>query len=350
MKKMLLALFVLTLLFSATAALAADILVGVAMPTQSLQRWNEDGANMKKILEGKGYKVDLQYAENNVSVQISQLENMITKGVKVMIIASIDGSALSDVLAKAAEAKIPVIAYDRLIRQSPHVDYYATFDNFKVGVIQGRFIEEKLGLKEGKGPFNIEFFGGSPDDNNAFFFNGGAMSVLQPYLDNGQLVCHSGQTKMEQIGILAWKSEDAQARMDNLISRSYTDKKLHAVLSPNDSLAYGISASLENNGYIPGKDWPIITGQDCDRANVKNMIAGKQSMSVFKDTRALAAKVAEMVNDILQGKQPEVNDTKTYDNGVKVVPSYLLEPVFADVNNYKELLIDSGYYKASDLE
>jgi len=267
-----------------------------------------------------------------------------------MIIASIDGSALSDVLAKAAEAKIPVIAYDRLIRQSPNVDYYATFDNFKVGVIQGKFIEEKLGLKDGKGPFNIEFFGGSPDDNNAFFFNGGAMSILQPYLDSGKLVCHSGQTKMEQIGILAWKSEDAQARMDNLISRSYTDKKLDAVLSPNDSLAYGISASLENNGYIPGKDWPIITGQDCDRANVKNMIAGKQSMSVFKDTRALATKVAEMVDDIIQGKQPEVNDTKTYDNGMKVVPSYLLEPVFADVNNYKELLLDSGYYKEEDLK
>lgn len=348
MKKVLLALFALVLVFS-SAALAAD-LVGVAMPTQSLQRWNEDGANMKKILEEKGYQVDLQYAENNVSTQISQLENMITKGCKVLIIASIDGTVLSDVLASAAAAKIPVIAYDRLIRQTPNVDYYATFDNFKVGVIQGKFIEEKLGLKEGKGPFNIEFFGGSPDDNNAYFFNGGAMSVLQPYLDSGKLVCQSGQTKMEQIAILGWKSEDAQARMDNLISKSYTDKKLHVVLSPNDSLAYGVAASLDNNGYIPGKDWPIITGQDCDRANVKNMIAGKQSMSVFKDTRALAAKVAEMVSDIMQGKAPEVNDTKTYENGVKIVPSYLLEPVFADVNNYKALLLDSGYYKEEDLK
>ncbi len=176
------------------------------------------------------------------------------------------------------------------------------------------------------------------------------MSVLQPYLDKGQLVCQSGQTKIEQIGILGWKSEDAQARMDNLISKSYTDKKLDVVLSPNDSLAYGIAASLANNGYTPGKDWPIITGQDCDRANVKNMIAGKQSMSVFKDTRALAAKVAEMVDSIVQGKDPEVNDTKTYDNGVKVVPSYLLEPVFADINNYKTLLLDSGYYKEADLQ
>ncbi|HQF90679.1 MAG TPA: sugar ABC transporter substrate-binding protein [Synergistaceae bacterium] len=350
MKKAIFILLTLVLALSATAALAADVLVGVAMPTQSLQRWNEDGANMKKALEEKGYIVDLQYAEDDVSNQIAQLENMITKGCKVLVIASIDGSALSDVLAKAADAKIPVIAYDRLIRQTPNVSYYATFDNFKVGVIQGKFIEEKLGLTEGKGPFNIEFFGGSPDDNNAFFFNGGAMSVLQPYLDKGQLVCQSGQTKMEQIGILGWKSEDAQARMDNLISKSYTDKKLDVVLSPNDSLAYGIAASLANNGYTPGKDWPIITGQDCDRANVKNMIAGKQSMSVFKDTRALAAKVAEMVDSIVQGKDPEVNDTKTYDNGVKVVPSYLLEPVFADINNYKTLLLDSGYYKEADLQ
>lgn len=350
MKKTMLALLALALVFSASAALAADVLVGVAMPTQSLQRWNEDGANMKKILEEKGYKVDLQYAEDDVSNQVAQLENMITKGCKVLVIASIDGSALSDVLAKAADAKIPVIAYDRLIRQTPNVSYYATFDNFKVGVIQGKFIEEKLGLAEGKGPFNIEFFGGSPDDNNAFFFNGGAMSVLQPYLDSGKLVCQSGQTKMEQIGILGWKSEDAQARMDNLISKSYTDKKLDVVLSPNDSLAYGIAASLANNGYTPGKDWPIITGQDCDRANVKNMIAGKQSMSVFKDTRALATKVAEMVDSLIQGKEPEVNDTKTYENGVKVVPSYLLEPVFADISNYKALLLDSGYYKESDLQ
>ena len=350
MKKTMLALQALALVFSASAALAADVLVGVAMPTQSLQRWNEDGANMKKILEEKGYKVDLQYAEDDVSNQVAQLENMITKGCKVLVIASIDGSALSDVLAKAADAKIPVIAYDRLIRQTPNVSYYATFDNFKVGVIEGKFIEEKLGLAEGKGPFNIEFFGGSPDDNNAFFFNGGAMSVLQPYLDSGKLVCQSGQTKMEQIGILGWKSEDAQARMDNLISKSYTDKKLDVVLSPNDSLAYGIAASLANNGYTPGKDWPIITGQDCDRANVKNMIAGKQSMSVFKDTRALATKVAEMVDSLIQGKEPEVNDTKTYENGVKVVPSYLLEPVFADINNYKALLLDSGYYKESDLQ
>ena len=324
--------------------------IGISMPTKSSARWIADGDNMVKVLKERGYKTDLQYAEDDIPNQLAQIENMITKGAKVLVIASIDGTTLSRVLQSAADKGVKVIAYDRLIKGSKNVDYYATFDNFQVGVLQATSLVDKLGLKQGKGPFNIELFGGSPDDNNAFFFYDGAMSVLQPYLDSGKLVCHSGQTKMEQIGILAWKSEDAQARMDNLISRSYTDKKLDAVLSPNDSLAYGISASLENNGYIPGKDWPIITGQDCDRANVKNMIAGKQSMSVFKDTRALATKVAEMVDDIIQGKQPEVNDTKTYDNGMKVVPSYLLEPVFADVNNYKELLLDSGYYKEEDLK
>jgi putative multiple sugar transport system substrate-binding protein len=327
-------------------------LIGVAMPTQSLQRWNQDGANMKSQLEAKGYQVDLQYANNDVNTQIQQLENMITKGCKVLVIASIDGSALSDVLKKAADSKIKVVAYDRLIMQTPNVDYYATFDNFKVGVIQGQYIESKLGLKDGKGPFNIELFAGSPDDNNATFFNKGAMSILQPYIDSGKLVVPSGQTEFTKIAIQSWKSETAQARMDNLITANYASgKKLDAVLSPNDSLAIGIVASLKNAGYgSADKPYPIITGQDCDKPNVKAMIAGQQSMSIFKDTRTLAAKVVEMVDALLQGKEAPVNDTKTYNNGVKVVPSFLCDPVYADKDNYKQILIDSGYYKESDIQ
>jgi len=327
-------------------------LIGVAMPTQSLQRWNQDGANMKKQLEEKGYKVDLQYANDNVNTQLQQLENMITKGCSVLVIASIDGSALSEPLKKAAENGITIIAYDRLIMDTEHVDYYATFDNFKVGVIQGQYIEEKLGLKEGKGPYNIELFAGSPDDNNATFFNKGAMSVLQPYIDNGSLVVPSGQTEFTTIAISGWKSESAQARMDNLITAYYADgTKLDAVLSPNDSLALGISTSLKNAGYgTADKPFPIITGQDCDKANVKLMINDQQSMSIFKDTRTLAAKVVEMVDAVLQGKEAPVNDTETYDNGIKKVPSFLCEPVYADKNNYKELLIDSGYYTEEDLK
>lgn len=367
MKKLVAVLLALVLVFSITAcskpateagsttpsteAGSGGKLIGVSMPTQSLQRWNQDGANMKKELEKKGYQVDLQFAEDQVETQISQLENMITKGCKVLVIASIDGEALSNVLQKAADAGIKVIAYDRLIRGSANVDYYATFDNFKVGEIQGKYIEEKLGLKDGKGPFNIELFGGSPDDNNAYFFNDGAMSILKPYIDNGKLVVKSGQIDMKQIAILGWKSEGAQSRMDNLISAHYTKDILHAVLSPNDSLAYGIISSLASVGYgTADKPFPFLTGQDCDVANVKAMIEGKQSMSVFKDTRALAAKVVEMVDAILQGSEPPINDTKTYDNGVKVVPSYLLEPLFADVNNYKTLLLDSGYYTEDQLK
>ena len=325
--------------------------IGVSMPTQSLQRWNQDGANMKAALEAKGYTVQLEFAEDKVETQVLQIENMITQKCEVLVVASIDGEALTNVLQQAADAGIKVVAYDRLIRNTANVDYYATFDNFKVGVIQGTYIEEQLDLKNAAGPFNIEFFGGSSDDNNAYFFNGGAMSVLQPYLDSGKLVCKSGQTDMAQISILGWKSEDAQARMDNLIAANYTQDKLDAVLSPNDSLAYGIASSLESAGFgSADKPYPILTGQDCDIANVKNMLAGKQSMSVFKDTRALADKVVEMVDAILTGSEPPINDTSTYDNGVKVVPSYLLEPVFASKDNYKELLIDSGYYTEAELQ
>ncbi|ACL76335.1 multiple monosaccharide ABC transporter substrate-binding protein [Ruminiclostridium cellulolyticum] len=335
-----------------TDTAASGQLIGVAMPTQSLQRWNQDGANLKKELEGKGYKVDLQYANNDVNTQIQQIENMIVKGSKVLVIAAIDCSALSDVLKKAADNSVKVISYDRLIMKTPNVDYYATFDNFKVGVIQGQYIETKLGLKDGKGPFNIELFGGSPDDNNANYFFDGAYSILKPYIDSGKLVVTSGQKDFAKIAIQGWDSAKAQARMDNLITANYAGgKKLDAVLSPNDSLAIGIVASLKNAGYgSSDKPYPIITGQDCDKPNVIAMINGQQSMSIFKDTRTLASKVVEMIDSLLQGKEAPVYDTKTYDNESKVVPSFLCEPVYADKDNYKKILVDSGYYKESDLK
>lgn len=335
-----------------SATTSSGKLIGVAMPTQSLQRWNQDGENMKKQLEKKGYKVDLQYANNDVNTQVQQIENMVTKGCKVLVVASIDGSALSDVLQKAADNKVKVVAYDRLIMNSKNVDYYATFDNFKVGVIQGQYIESKLGLKDGKGPFNMELFGGSPDDNNATFFFNGAMSILKPYIDNGKIVIPSGQKDFTKIAIQGWDSGKAQSRMDNLVTANYAaGKKLDAVLSPNDSLAIGIVASLKNVGFgTDAKPYPIITGQDCDKPNVIAMINKQQSMSIFKDTRTLATKVVEMVDAILAGKEAPVNDTKTYDNGAKVVPSFLCDPVYADINNYKQILIDSGYYKEADLK
>ncbi|PHV72004.1 sugar ABC transporter substrate-binding protein [Sporanaerobium hydrogeniformans] len=326
--------------------------VGVLMPTQSSQRWIQDGDNMKKQLEAKGYKVDLQYAEDVVETQVSQLENMITKGVDVLVIASIDGEALTGAIKKAADAKIKIIAYDRLIRGSEFITYYATFDNFKVGVQQGSYIEEKLGLKEGKGPFNIELFGGSPDDNNAYFFYDGAMSVLNPYIEKGQLIVKSGQTGMEKVSTLRWDGATAQARMDNLLTANYADgSKVDAVLSPYDGISIGILSSLKAVGYgSANQPLPIVTGQDAEIPSVKSIIAGEQSQTVFKDTRTLAEKTVQMVDAVLQGKEAEVNDTTTYDNGVIVVPSYLCEPVSVDISNYKAALIDTGYYTEDQLK
>jgi putative multiple sugar transport system substrate-binding protein len=325
--------------------------IGIAMPTKSSERWVNDGANMVKEFEKLGYKTDLQYGEDVIENQVSQIENMITKNVKLLVIASIDGGALTDVLQKAKDAGIPVIAYDRLITKTPNVDYYATFDNFKVGVLQGSYIEEKLGLKEGKGPFNIELFAGSPDDNNAYFFFDGAMSVLKPYIDSGKLVVRSGQTKFDQIATLRWDGGVAQSRMDNLLSSNYTTEHLDAVLSPYDGISIGVLSSLKGVGYgTPDKPLPIITGQDAELASVKSIIAGEQTQTVFKDTRELAKVAVKMADDILNGRKPEVNDEKTYNNGVKVVPSYLLQPVSVDKSNYKQALVDTGYYTEDQLK
>ena len=308
--------------------------IGVAMPTKDLQRWNQDGTNMEAQLKEAGYEVDLQYASNS--------------GCQMLVIASIDGDSLGTVLEQAKEKDIPVIAYDRLIMNSDAVTYYATFDNYMVGTKQGEYIRDQLDLDNAAGPFNIELVTGDPGDNNARFFFGGAMDVLQPYIDAGKLVVKSGQTDFETVATANWSTETAQSRMDAIISANYADgTKLDAVLCSNDSTALGVTNSLEAN-YTG--EWPIITGQDCDKPNVKNMISGKQSMSIFKDTRTLASKVVEMVDAVMKGGEAPVNDTTTYDNGTGVIPSYLCEPVFADASNYKELLIDSGYYTEADLQ
>lgn len=328
--------------------------VGVSMPTKDLQRWNQDGSNMKAQLEKAGYTVDLQYAANDIPTQVSQLENMITSGCKVLVVASIDGTALSGVLESARKKKIQVIAYDRLIMNSSAVSYYATFDNYKVGTIQGDYLVEKLGLKTrtADDPVYMEFFTGDPGDNNINFFFGGAMDVLTPYLEKGIIVCPSGQTKKDQAATLNWSTEEAQKRMENLItSNKYGPKgtKLDAVYCSNDSTANGVTNALLSAGYT-AENFPIITGQDCDIVSVKNMLKGLQAMSIFKDTRTLATKVVEMVDAIMKGTTPDINDNKTYDNGTGIIPSYLCEPVYGSIDNYKELLIDSGYYTEAQLK
>jgi len=325
--------------------------VGIAMPTKSSERWVEDGNNMVEQLEDLGYETDLQYAEDVVENQVSQIENMITKGVDVLVIASIDGEALTEVLEQAENLDIPVIAYDRLIMNSDHVSYYATFDNFEVGVLNGEYIENELGLDEGEGPFTIELFSGSPDDNNAYYFWDGAMSILDEYIDNGQLEVKSGQTDFDQGATLRWDGSKAQERMDNLLSSHYSDEDIDVVYSPFDGISRGVISSLKAVGYGSGdKDMPIVTGQDADLSSVKSIIAEEQTQTVFKDTRDLAESAVDMVESILNDEEPEINDEETYDNGVKVVPSYLLEPQSVDKDNYEEILIDSGYYSEEDFE
>ncbi|WP_043476684.1 multiple monosaccharide ABC transporter substrate-binding protein [Kitasatospora sp. MBT66] len=325
-------------------------LVGIAMPTKSSERWINDGANMVKEFQAKGYRTDLQYGDNVVENQVSQVENMITKGARLLVVAAIDGSSLTNVLQKANDAHIPVISYDRLIRGTANVDYYATFDNYKVGVLQGGYIADKLGLKDGKGPFNIELFAGSPDDNNANFFFNGAMSVLKPYIDQKKLVVQSGQTDFNQVATLRWDGGLAQSRMDNLLSKSYTNARVDAVLSPYDGISIGILSSLKGLGYGTVKSLPIVTGQDGELASVKSIIAGEQTQTVYKDTRQLAKAAVRMGDALLTGGKPEVNDTGQYDNGVKTVPAQLLQPVSVDKDNYRQVLVDSGQYTADQLK
>ncbi len=329
--------------FSAQAAK-----VGVSMPTKDLQRWNQDGANMEAQLTEAGYEVELQFASNDPATQLNQIKTMIGNGADVLVISAIEGDSLGEALDLAKENEIPVIAYDRLLMNSDAVSYYATFDNYMVGTVQGTYVKETLDLDNAEGPFNIEFTAGDPGDNNAGYFFNGAFDVLKPYIDEGKLVCPSGQLTFEEVATPQWKTETAQSRAENILSSYYADgSNVDVWLCSNDSTALGVETALAAN-Y--NGEYPIITGQDCDIENTKNMIAGKQSMSVFKDTRTLASQVVKMVGQILNGEEVDVNDTETYDNGVIVVPSYLCEPVFADANNYKELLIDSGYYTEDQLQ
>ncbi|MFP7762312.1 multiple monosaccharide ABC transporter substrate-binding protein [Marisediminicola sp. LYQ134] len=336
-------------------ASAEDITVGVAMPTQQSERWIADGDNVEAALEELGYSVDLQFANDDIPTQVSQIENMISTGVGALIVASIDGTTLTSVLQQAADQGIPVIAYDRLINGTENVDYYTTFDNYEVGVQQATSLLTGLGVLDEngeetgeEGPFNVELFAGSPDDNNANFFWDGAIDTLQPYLDSEVLNVPSGQLNFEQAAILRWLPETAQERMENILT-IIGDEQIDGVLSPYDGLSIGIISALTSGGYS-ASDLPIITGQDAEVGSVRSIIAGEQYSTIFKDTRLLGEQAVAMVDAVLNDEEPEVNDTETYDNGEKVVPSFLLESEIVTVDNYEEVLIGADYYTAEDLE
>jgi putative multiple sugar transport system substrate-binding protein len=349
MKKILALVLALALILSLCSFATAEekVKIGVSMPTKDLQRWNQDGQYMEEKLTEAGYEPVVQYASNDANIQLSQVETMIDEGCKILVIAAEKGDSLGQALAKAAEKGVKVIAYDRLLMSSKYVDFYATFDNEKVGTVQGNYIKDALDLDNAEGPFYMEITGGDSGDNNAPFFYKGAIDVLKPYIDAGKIVVRSGQIEFTDVATPDWKSENAQKRAEDILAANYANgEKLDAWLCSNDSTAYGVINALDN---YDGEGWPIVTGQDCDKNNVKLMIEGKQAMSVFKDTRTLADRVVTMIGQILNGEEVEVNDTTTYDNGEIVVPSFLCEPVFGSADNYKELLIDSGYYTLADI-
>jgi len=358
MKKLLVVLLVVALLFTMVACGSTGKkgkgYVGISMPTQSSERWIGDGNNMKEVLEAKGYTVDLQYAEDDISAQKSQIENMITKGADVLVIAAVDGSTLSATLDEAGKDGVKVIAYDRLLVNTDAVSYYATFDNFLVGVQQATSLitglEERFGDVK---PWNVELFAGSPDDTNAAYFFNGAMSILQPMIDAGDIVIPSGQVELAETGTLRWDGAVAQTRLDGILAAQYSaGADVHGVLSPYDGISRGIMSALTSHGYkVSDGNYPIVSGQDAEVASVKIMnTTGEQYATIFKDTRTLAAVAAGMVDAVLQGGEPEINDTTTYDNGVKVVPSFLCEPLIVYAGDIEEMLVGSGYTNAEDIK
>ncbi|MCC9706736.1 sugar-binding protein [Streptomyces sp. MNU76] len=325
--------------------------IGIAMPTRASERWLTDGKSVVEDLEAKGYKTKLVYGDDDPKAQVSQIEKLVEQRVDALIVAAIDNKSLGGVLKKAAAAEIPVISYDRLILGTKDVDYYVSFDNEQVGRLQARHIIDKLGLDEGKGPFNIELFAGSPDDNNTKYFYDGAMHLLQPYLDNKQLVVRSGQTELDRITTLRWDGPTAQKRMTKLLTASYGTEKVDAVLSPYDGISIGVLNALKADGYgAAGNPVPVITGQDAELASVRSIVAGEQSQTIYKDLRQLAEVAAKMADDILNGETPELNNRRSYKNGVKAVPAYLLQPISVDKSNYEYVLLGSDYYTAEDLK
>ena len=323
--------------------------VGVALPTKN-GRWIHDGDNLKAGLEKAGYQVNMQFADDNATIQMSQIENMINSGVSALVICPIDPKTLINALQTAADKKIRVISYDRLLMDTLNVDYYITFDNVNVGMLMVAAVAKQQNWDNSPGrTFNVEIFTGDSSDSNAYTAYTGITTGLKPYLDSGKVKILSGQTTFAQVSIPGWSTDTAQKRMENLISGFYSTQKVNAVFTPSDNLSYGITAALTSAGYT-NQDWPLVTGQDATPVSVKNMISGTQFLSMFRDARNEAAGTVSMVDAVLKGTTPKINDTKRFNNNIKVVPTYILDATVVTKDNYKALLLDSGYYKAADLQ
>ena len=310
--------------------------IGVALPQKTSENWVLAEKLFNDGLNGAGFKADVQFANGGVSEQQNQISAMVTKGAKVIIVGAIDGAQLGTQLKQAKDSGATIIAYDRLLLNTENVDYYVAYDNFKVGELQGQALLDGMKAKKPSGPYNIELFAGSPDDANAKVFFDGAMSVLKPKIDDGTLKVLSGQKSFEQAVTQGWKAENAQRRADTLLTGSYGTASLDGVLSPNDTLARAVLTSVK----AAGKPLPVITGQDSEVESVKSIMAGEQYSTINKDTRKLVEHAITMVKDIQAGKTPEINDDKSYNNTVKTVPAYLLEPVIVTKENVKTAYVD----------
>ena len=334
--------------------------VGISMPTKSLERWNRDGSYLQKQFKDKGYGVSLTYSDNKIDQQVKDIEGLIADKVDLLVVAAIDGESLSQVLADAKDANIPVISYDRLIMNTDAISYYVSFDNYKVGTLQGEFIKDKLDLDNAAGSFNIEFTAGDPADNNAKFFFNGAMDVLKPYIKSGKLVVPSGQTEFDQVATAQWDTSKAMSRFQNILGSYYSDgKQLDAAVCSNDSTALGVTQAIASD--YAGKNSILITGQDGDEANLKNIVDGKQTMTVYKAVANEAVATLDLGVKLLSGEKPDEGlikdsgwsfdcsyDTKSYDNGKGVVPSYLLVPTVVTKENIQKELVDTKYYTMDD--
>lgn len=335
--------------------------VGIAMPTKTLERWNRDGSYLEKQFKDKGYDVSLKFSDNKIDQQVKDIEGLIADDVDLLVIAAIDGESLTKVLDDAKEEEIPVISYDRLIRNTEAVSYYVSFDNYRVGQLQGEFVRDQLDLENAAGPFNIEFTAGDPADNNAGFFFNGAFDTLKPYIDSGKLVIKSGQNTFDQVATKAWDTATAMTRFQNILGSNYSSDKLDVALCSNDSTALGVAQAIETDYNQDNKADIIVTGQDGDEANLKNMVDGKQTMTVYKAVANEAVATLDLGEKLLKGEKPDAKliddagwkftckyDTESYDNGKKKVPSYLLEPTIVTKENMDKELVDTGYYTKDD--
>ncbi|TCD54308.1 sugar ABC transporter substrate-binding protein [Alloscardovia theropitheci] len=342
---------------NSSSGIEKGAVIGVSMPTKSEERWNKDGNNLKAKLEKAGYKVNLSFADDKPAQQNADIENMVNNNAKVIVVAAKDGTAVGPAVEKAKEAGAKVIAYDRLIMNTKAVDYYVTFQLEKVGELEAKYIIDQLGLEKGAtGPFNIELFTGSPDDNNAKYFFKGAWDLLKPYFEKGVLVSpsnHGGgvnaqstvDNTWQKISVQGWKTAQAQTDMESILDSTYAHgEKLDAVLSPYDGITQGIINAIQQKrpDMKPGTDsWPVMTGQDAMEIAIANISKGLQGETVFKDVNELADAVYNMVVEIAEGKEVSGINGK-FNNGVIDVPSKLLEPVSITKDNLSDL-VKAGY-------